>query len=285
MTWTVKNSDRAPARVAQTRLAAAPSVSATAQPTDSGEPRPTRLRQPDYHPRSTHRQPTRQALRRDSRASVIGINSGAAIPLSDFGLSIDVRGPHTEFFQTTGNAYRVCYVVDNSGSTKLVLEDICAELKRSISALTAEQYFHVLFFIAGPPLEGPADGMVPATLENKQRALAFIDTVSPGVGAGGQTQFGSDPSEALRRALLMTPKPDLIYLMSEGDFPPGTVDSLLAQLRQWTADQPVTINAVGFFSEFKDFKDNLRRLARQHQGQYRFVSEDQLFGSPRGPVR
>ena len=285
MTWTVQHGDRSPARVAQTRVAATPSVSATAQATDAMDPRPTRLRQPDYRPRPTHRQPTRRPLRRDGSASVIGINTGAAIPLGDFGLSIGVSRPHTEFFETTGNAYRICYVVDNSGSTKLVLEDICTELKRSIAALTSEQSFHVLFFIAGPPLEGPADTMVAATPENRQRAIAFIDAVSPGVGAGGQTQFGSDPSEALHRALLMTPKPDLIYLMSEGDFPPGTVDRLLPQLSQWTARQPVTVNAVGFFSEFKDFKENLRRLARQHGGQYRFVSEDQLFGSPRGPAR
>jgi hypothetical protein len=169
-------------------------------------------------------------------------------------------GPRTAFYGSGGNAYKVCYVIDRSGSMLDAFDYLRDELKRSIRDLVAQQQFHVVFFSAGRPEELPPGKLVNATQANKEKAFKYLDTVVP----GGQTQ----PGPALERAFAC--KPELIYLMTDGDFDSKVIDTL----RRLNRDKKVKINTFSFI--FKPGEALLKQIASEHGGRYKHVSEDDL---------
>jgi len=157
----------------------------------------------------------------------------------------------------TGN---VVYVVDRSGSMTDSLEIVKAELRRSISELDEGSQFHIVFFSSGPAVEMPTRRLVHATERNKQLAFEFIDPV---VAAGG-----TDPAQAIERAFAV--KPDVIYLLTDGEFDRGIVDLV----KQRNVGGKVKVYTIGFLY----YPNNrvLRDIAEQNGGQYKFVSDADL---------
>jgi hypothetical protein len=174
------------------------------------------------------------------------------------------RGDGAEFFGLGGSARgtrRVVYVVDRSGSMIDSFTFVQAELKRSVSALRRSQKFHVIFFNAGPPLENPPGRLVSAFKAHKQQLFEFTDSVIP----RGDTK----PERALERALSM--EPDLVYLLSDGiDFRP----SLLEALDTWNKNRRTRIFTIAYLDQTGS--EMLERIAREHNGEFKFVSEDDL---------
>jgi len=209
----------------------------------------------------------RRPARSDSDLKIIGIGTGGSLPLTGglSGLGSE-SGPRAEFFGTGGNAYRICYVIDRSGSMLDSFEYVRRELKRSITELVPQQQFHVIFFNAGEPVENPPKAMIHATSTARQKTFEFLDRIAP----GGQT----DPSRALERAFSLRPPPELIYFMTDGEFDASIVE----KLRRWNPHQRVKINTIAFLYELGDVAGVplLRRIAREHGGQYRFVGAEDL---------
>lgn len=199
--------------------------------------------------------------------SIIGIGGGGG-DFSELGFSIrDQAGP--EFFglgSSTRGVKNVVYVVDRSASMIDTSIYVREELKRSISALRRSQKFHVIFFNSGIPLEFAPGRLVNAINARKQKVYQFIDSVEF-VGA-------TKPESAMRRAFSL--KPDLIYLLSDGLLS----DSLKAEPRfvrlldEWNPDRTVRIFTIAYLD--RQGGDLLNAIAREHGGEFKFVSENDL---------
>ena len=199
--------------------------------------------------------------KKSSGLKIIGIGAGGGGQASAYGLSAGAGdGPKASFYGSGGNAYKVCYVIDRSGSLLDTFDYLRDELKRSIRALAPKQQFHVVFFAAGRPEEMPQRKLIYATQKNKDAAFEFLDAIVP----GGRT----DPIASLERAFKC--KPELIYFMTDGDFAPD----VKIKLRRLNHAKKVKINTLSFI--FKPGEKLLREIAEEHGGRYKHVSEDDL---------
>jgi len=195
--------------------------------------------------------------------AIIGIGAGGGGDFSKYGLSVG-SGPGPDFFglgQSARGAREIVYVVDRSGSMIDTFIYVQAELRRSINALRRSQKFHVIFFNTGRPLENPPKRLVSAIEAQKEDFFEFLDTVVP--------SGGTKPASALRRALAL--EPDLIYLLSDGiDFQPH----LLRELDEWNRGRRVRIYTIAYLDQTGS--ELLEQIAREHHGEFKFVSENDL---------
>ena len=198
---------------------------------------------------------------------IIGIGAGGGDP-ARYAMNVDF-GTGAEFFGLGGPARgtrKIVYVVDRSASMIDTFIYVQAELKRSISALRRSQKFHVIFFNSGDPLESPPRRLVSAIEAHKEQFFEFLDGVVP--------RGGTKPERAMRRALGMGP--DLIYLLSDG-LVSGGVDShpsLHRKLHEWNRNRRVRIYTIAYLDQTGSAL--LEKIAREHSGEFKFVSEDEL---------
>jgi len=100
--------------------------------------------------------------------------------------------PKVDFLGSKGAADHVVYVVDRSGSMRLKIDELKAELLKSINGLSPSQAFHVIFFSSGTPRENPPRRLVYATPTNKANASAYLR----GIAARGNTDSSTRPRTA-----------------------------------------------------------------------------------------
>ncbi len=194
--------------------------------------------------------------------SIIGIGAGGG-DFARHGLMVGGM-PGPEFFGVGGSARgarKIVYVVDMSGSMIDTFEYVRGELKRSISALRRSQKFHVIFFNATQPLENTPKRLVSAIDAQKEQFFEFLKDVVP--------RGGTQPGPALRRALAL--EPDLIYLLTDGD---RFSQDLPRKLDAWNRDHHTRIYTIGYLNELG--RAMLEQIAREHQGEFKFVSEYDL---------
>jgi DNA-directed RNA polymerase subunit RPC12/RpoP len=194
----------------------------------------------------------------------VGTEGGSSVPIGD----AYSGGPSTGFFGTSGNARRVVYVVDRSGSMFDTFDYVRAEMKTSISRLKPIQDFHVIFFAAGTPEENPPKMMVPATGSYKKQAYDYLG----GIVAEGQTK----PKQAIERAFAVTNKQglhaQLVYLLTDGEFDPEIVKQI--DQMQSKLQTKIKINTIGFI--YRSGEKILKQIAEENGGTYQFVSRDDL---------
>lgn len=184
------------------------------------------------------------------------------------GVAAGVRG--SAFFGQRGDAYKIVYVIDTSGSLGWMFEPVQHALIESIDHLRPTQSFHVIF--AGQtPVELPERKLVPAIAYYKEPAEKFIRELVPAMQC--------DIVAAMQRAFAV--QPELIYLLTDGDFGLAGSD-LLERLNKWNADRTVRITTIGFGVRLERTEvagrpvgeSLLREIAREHGGNFRWVSPD-----------
>lgn len=160
------------------------------------------------------------------------------------------------------SAQSVVYVMDRSGSMGDTFPALQQELMRAIGSLGADQQFNVIWFNDGRPTE-LFERLRRATADNKRDAFDAIKSVV----ARGQTE----PVEAARRALQY--KPDVMYLLSDGDF--GDQNSkLLSTIARMNRERRTTIHTILFANDSMDEGERiLRRIAETNRGTYKHVSD------------
>lgn len=111
----------------------------------------------------------------------------------------------------------VVYVIDRSGSMVTVFDYIRLQMLLSIGDLSREQDFHIILFADEKTIEGPSNGLVKATPDNKVAVVDFLerDEVRP---RGKTTAL-----VALKRAFEVLDnagdrKGKLILLLTDGEF-------------------------------------------------------------------
>ena len=178
------------------------------------------------------------------------------------------------FFGRAGQGRSVCFICDNSNSHRdggfhVVLDEVA----RAVDSLLPEQSFFVVFFSdAAYPLFHPAqvDSLQLATTENKQRLRAWLGTVE--MCSGGQGIH-----EAVR--LVGAISPDVVYLLSDGEFAASVVDRISAAdfgaavvhslgMQQTLVDRRTGQVDPDRIRQQQGFNHNLTAIATAHGGTF-----------------
>jgi len=159
----------------------------------------------------------------------------------------------TSFFGLRARGQFFVFVVDQSGSMidddRLTRAKI--ELLRSVFALQAPQRFEVIFYNdQATPMPGGALPR-PADLKTKNQLTSWLHLIGP--------DGGTDPRSAVAQALSL--RPDAVFLLSDGEFPEGTVERV-AKLNP----RKIPIHCVDMTGG--QAGNHLQRIARDSGGQY-----------------
>ena len=155
------------------------------------------------------------------------------------------------------DAKYIAYVVDRSTSMGGTLHIVVGHLIEAINSLPEDKSFFVVFYHHGATPMNPIK-MYKATKANKKTAEAFIKGISP----GGFT----NPIPAMRIAMKVTPKPHLVYLLTDGQFD----DSAATDIQAMNPHKEARIDTICFLNQSGE--PILKRIAKNNGGSYTFVS-------------
>lgn len=233
--------------------------------------------------RTTNPQSTIQS-RVTAQNTLIGLSGGAAAAASPIGTAIGTgQDVGVGFYGTGGNAKRIAYVVDASGSLMDSLPFVILELKRSIAELSEQQSFTIIFYQVGldgksKVVEVPPRGLKRADAETKQRVIEWIDTSAGNVIPAGKT----NPVAAVKQALAY--RPQLLFLLSDNITGSGQYEldqkTLLSEIKRANRDN-TKINTIQFLypdqlAQVAGMKGTLETIAADTGGIYKFVDAHEL---------
>lgn len=209
----------------------------------------------------------------NSNTKMIGPAGGATgAPTSLDGTSTGSGAPRAEFFGPVGNARKLVYLIDASGSLIDTLPFVINELKRSINELSPKQEFTVIFFQGGSAIEAPPHGWKPATQQMKQKVSNWVTLEAGNIVPHGKT----NPVKAIE--LAMRYDPQLVFILSDNFLGQGQYEvdrnNLFRMLDQANPQRRTKINTIQFL--YPDPLNTLKMIAEKHGGTYKFVSESDL---------
>ncbi len=156
----------------------------------------------------------------------------------------------TEFFGIRAQGKTFLYVVDCSGSMgdydRLVRAK--REIRRSIGEMRFPQRFQIIFY-NDRPYTMPGGTPQSVDYSSKTQLSQWLSLID----ADG----GTDPRGAMAQALAQ--KPDAIFLLSDGEFPKGSAESIAKKNLN-----KVPIHCVDFSGNSSD----LKKIAKQSGGDY-----------------
>jgi hypothetical protein len=202
----------------------------------------------------------------NARGSGTGDGTG---PLAPFGTpgggGIGIK---TKFMGTGGNARTVVFVCDASGSMINTFSSLKAELVKAISRLKSIQGFNVIFF-QDEKAAALDSGLLFATPENKRKAFQWLDTIT--------TTGTTNPIPGIDMAFRN--RPQLIYLLTDGDFPDN--NAVKAAIQRLNNGKQTRVNTIIFVSEAdsdtsQSFIDLMKAIAKDNGGVYAHVKESEL---------
>lgn len=178
----------------------------------------------------------------------------------------------TKFYGTGGNARKIIYVVDASGSLIDTLPFVIKEIKKSINELNEKQQFTIIFFQSGDAVEVPPVGWKVATPEMKKQVADWVTLDRGNVIPHGAT----NPVKAINLAMRM--QPELVYILSDNITGKGRYEidkqELLKLLDSTNKSRKIAINTIQFL--YGDPLNTLKEIAEGHGGIYTFVKEKDL---------
>jgi hypothetical protein len=187
--------------------------------------------------------------------------SGSAFGIPQRGGGSNIFGP-----AIARSAHSVAFLCDASGSMLTKFAALRRELDDAVVRLRPVQSFAITFF-GDNRANSLSPQLLMATPANKVRATNFLENVTPrGI---------TDPLPALELAFKQ--KPELIFLLTDGDFPDNQV--VLNRIRQLNRDKAVKINTIAFVGQGDTdtaFISLLQQIARENGGTFKHVTQDQL---------
>jgi hypothetical protein len=178
----------------------------------------------------------------------------------------------TEFFGSTTEKRKICYLVDCSGSMQGLFGRVKKELRKSIDGLEQDQYFAVIFFGKGELIEFEGGKLIRASVKNKQAAYDFIEQVQP-AGQG-------DGIAALNKALNIRDSsgsaPQTIYFLTDGFDIAGESDAnteLKAAEKFAQSSAKTQINPIAFWPQEQD-KKILELICEKSSGQLVVIADE-----------
>jgi hypothetical protein len=175
--------------------------------------------------------------------------------------------PKSAFFGTGGNATKVIYLCDKSGSMLSVFGALKQNLKESINALdvTAGQEFNICFFSDEGADALFKDGMHIASADNKKLAMDYIDNE---VASGGTL-----PLPAIN--FCIAEKPELLYVLTDGFDQIPSFDDVTKAFK--AANANMHINCI-FLQSDPDPKleEFLKAIATQGHGDFKAIQKSDM---------
>ena len=175
-------------------------------------------------------------------------------------------GPHGPVFGHGGNARKIAFVCDASGSMLNKFSTLRRELSKTVQGLRPIQSFDIIFF-QEQSCSALAQALLMATPDNKLKADNWLGTVTP--------RGSTDPLPGIDIAFRQ--RPELVYLLTDGDFPDN--DKVLARIRQLNKDHRIKINTIAFVGDNDNetaFMELLKKIAQENGGVYKYVRESDL---------
>jgi len=164
------------------------------------------------------------------------------------------------------SARSVAFLCDASGSMLGKIAALKGEIDKAIMSLRPVQSFDIIFF-GDNRSDSLSPHMLMATPDNKVRATEFLETVTP--------RGPTDPLPALE--LAFAEKPQLIFLLTDGDFPDN--DAVLKRIQELNGQKIVKISTIAFVGEGDTdtaFISLLKQIAAENGGIYKHVAQDHL---------
>jgi len=214
-----------------------------------------------------------------SDATLVGVlgSSGNANP---FEATVAGGGElRAQFLGSGGNARRIVFIIDASGSLIDTFPFVVRELKRSISQLSERQHFTIIFFQGDDVIEVPPIGIDAkrASSTIKQQTIDWLAKENYHVTPQGT----SNPVRALRRAFEY--RPQLIFLLSDNITGQGQYEidqSRLLEEIDRVNKSGTKINTLQFIYPDPLIQAGLRgtmeQIAERSGGVYKFVSKSDL---------
>jgi hypothetical protein len=196
-----------------------------------------------------------------------GGGTGDGGPLAMFGApGGGAIGPHGPVFGSGGNARKIIFVCDSTGSMLNKMASLKNELQKAIQGLKPVQSFDVIFFHDEKCLALNMTEMVSATPDSKRLAFRFLDDIT----ASGTT----DPLPAIETAFKL--QPQLIYLLSDAaDFPDNK--AVLQLCSKMNPGHKIKVNTILFYEnaaeaeQNKDSEDLMVQIAKEAGGNFKHV--------------
>lgn len=172
-------------------------------------------------------------------------------------------GGGASFFGVEARGSRFAYIVDVSGSMQgEKLDRLKVELIESLQSLLDHMNFGVICFSSEPVPLGGRTRWTDADDDGKKWA---IDKVKELVSQGGTV-----PGPAFEVAFRMSPRPDAIYFMTDGQFDPEVAD-LIASLNR--SGKKVPIHCITFVD--RSSEEFMRKIAKDSGGTYTHIEGPQ----------
>ncbi len=200
-----------------------------------------------------------------------GGSSGKLLP---FGTTTGTgNGLGAKFFGTGGNATRIIWIVDASGSLIDTLPFVIKELKRAVNDLNEKQQFTIIFFQNNSAIEVEPRGWKSASTDMRKRVSDFISLDAMKIIPHGAT----NPTAAIRQA--MAYKPQLVFLLSDNITGKGKYevdrDELLKLFNESNRDKKIVVNTIQFL--YPDPLNTLADISKENgPGIHKFITEADL---------
>ncbi|MBW3597442.1 MAG: VWA domain-containing protein [Planctomycetes bacterium] len=188
--------------------------------------------------------------------------SGASSGSAEFGAvggGGGAAGGGASFMGVYAHGNRFCIIADCSGSMRgPKLEHVKTEILETISGMGRQARFQLVFFHSREnPFPRPG-------WRNPRRDHAEVQSWLNSVEAGG----GTHPTPAFRIGLSLSPRPDAIFFMTDGQFDPAVVEDVAALNHE--GQRRVKINTISFID--RSAEHQMRRIAEDSGGVYRHVA-------------
>lgn len=211
ISWSVTTTvDEEEVIIPDARLSATPGAPLTQKQSKTLTKKPSSMTRRSLSAKSNSTSPSQLTSAVDLSSIAIGAAAGASGSSDPFSEGIQAdAGMKATMYGSGGNARRIVYMIDASGSLIGTLPYVIAELKRSISQLSDKQQFTVIFFQGEEAKEVPPRGLKPANASNRAKVIAWIDTSSGNIVPMNL----SNPVKAITLALQY--RPQLMFLLSD----------------------------------------------------------------------
>ena len=178
-------------------------------------------------------------------------------------------GPKGAVFGNGGNAYRIVFICDGTGTMMTKLPLLMRELKSTISKLKPIQEYEVIFFFDGEHCSSvDPTQLLPATPPNNKKTFAFLDAFA--------VQGKTDPLPAIE--LAFSYKPQLVYFLSDGAFDDiAPYDDVVAKFKELNTHKAARVNTIVFLNpedntdDLKRAEDTMKKIATDSGGSFLLV--------------
>jgi hypothetical protein len=178
-------------------------------------------------------------------------NGGGGAELAPWGIpgGGGGAGPKCNFLGSGGNAISIAFVCDASGSMLTKMDLLKLEMGKTIRGLQPIQDFNVFFFHGSredgnKTYDAFSSAMLMANPNAKQKLYAWLQAITP----RGETYV----IPALTTAFNMRPRPQLIYLLTDGAFEEEGGPAVVDAIDKLNADRSVHVNTILLIASRKD---------------------------------